>query len=216
MSVGSSPRPKSGESKNRPQITDRQRKVDVEKYIILSDAQLVVLSLDGDSEAFATLFRRYREEIYSLCLQRTSGNREDADDLVQETFVKVYMNLAKYDPKYTFGQWIYTIARNAFIDLKRRRRDEMSIDMIGRGASVSPVFDESADERIISEQHSAQIARCMARLPEKYRQMAEMRFEREMSYEEIALQMGLPIGTVKTQIHRARERLCRLIVENDN
>lgn len=189
--------------------------MEIEKYIILSDAQLVVLALDGDSGAFETLFRRYREEIYNLCLQRTSGNHEDASDLVQETFVKVYVNLAKYDPKFTFGQWIYTIARNTFIDHVRRRRGEMSIDQIGGVSSGTPVFDESPDERIISEQHSQQMARYMASLPEKYRQMAEMRFEREMSYEEIANQLGLPIGTVKTQIHRARERLCKLIVEND-
>lgn len=189
--------------------------MEIEKYIILSDAQLVVLALDGDSQAFDTLLRRYREEIYNLCLQRTSGNREDASDLVQETFVKVYMNLAKYDPKFTFGQWIYTIARNTFIDHIRRRRDEMSIDQIGGISAGAPTFDESPDERIISEQHSLQIEKCMNALPEKYRQMAKMRFEREMSYEEIASQLELPIGTVKTQIHRARERLCKLIREND-
>ena len=102
--------------------------IDAEKYIILSDAQLVVLALDGDSVAFETLFRRYREEIYALCLQRTFGNKEDANDLVQDTFVKVYVNLAKYDPKFTFGQWIYTIARNTFIDFVRRRRDDLSIE----------------------------------------------------------------------------------------
>jgi RNA polymerase sigma-70 factor (ECF subfamily) len=91
----------------------------------------------------------------------------------------------------------------------------MSIDQIGGSMSSAPLFDESPDERIISEQHNLQMAKCMASLPEKYRQMAEMRFEREMSYEEIARQMNLPIGTVKTQIHRARERLCKLIIEND-
>ena len=94
----------------------------------------------------------------------------------------------------------------------RRRRDDLSIDAIS-APSVAPTSDEEPDSRIINEQHSVQIERCMANLPEKYRQMAEMRFAREMSYEEIASQLGLPIGTVKTQIHRARERLCRMIVE---
>ncbi len=188
----------------------------IEKYIILSDAQLVVLALDGDSVAFETLFKRYREEIYTLFLSRTSGNKEDADDLVQDTFVKVYVNLEKYDPKYTFGQWIYTIARNTFIDYVRRRRDSLSIDSLSSAPSLAPTTDEEPDKRIISEQHSVQIERCMAALPEKYRQMAEMRFVRELSYEEIASQMGLPIGTVKTQIFRARERLCKLITENEN
>lgn len=186
--------------------------MEIGKYIILSDAQLVVLALDGDSVAFETLFKRYREEIYALCKSRTGGNRDDANDLVQDTFVKVYVNLDKYNPKYTFGQWIYTIARNTFIDYVRRRRDDLSIDAIS-APSVAPTSDEEPDSRIINEQHSVQIERCMANLPEKYRQMAEMRFAREMSYEEIASQLGLPIGTVKTQIHRARERLCRMIVE---
>lgn len=190
--------------------------MEIEKYIILSDAQLVIFALDGDSVAFETLFKRYREEIYGICLGRTQGNRGDADDLVQETFVKVFLNLGKYDPSFTFGQWIYTIARNTFIDYVRRRRDDVPIDSLGKGApSVSPVYDESPDQGIIREQHSLQLDRCMAALPEKYRQMAEMRFIREMTYEEIALQLDLPLGTVKTQIHRARERLCRLIVENE-
>lgn len=189
--------------------------MEIEKYIILSDAQLVVLALDGDSVAFETLFKRYREEIYGLCLQRTGGNREDANDLVQETFVKVYVNLAKYDPKFTFGQWVYTIARNTFIDHVRRRREEMSIDQLVGGPAVTPVFDETPDQRIISEQHNVQLERCLASLTDKYRQMVEMRFLRELSYEEIAAQLDIPIGTVKTQIHRARERLCRLILESD-
>ncbi len=190
--------------------------MEIEKYIILSDAQLVTFALDGDTVAFETLFKRYREEIYGICLQRTMGNRGDADDLVQETFVKVYLNLAKYDPKFTFGQWIYTIARNTFIDYVRRKRDDVPIESLGGGApSVAPVFDETPDQRIIREQHSLQLERCMAALPEKYRQMAQMRFIDELSYEEIALKLDLPLGTVKTQIHRARERLCRLIVENE-
>ena len=190
--------------------------MEIGKYIILSDAQLVVLALDGDSVAFETLFKRYREEIYALCMGRTSGNKEDANDLVQDTFVKVYLNLEKYDPKYTFGQWIYTIARNTFIDYVRRRRDNLSIEALSHTPSLAPTADEEPDRRIISEQHGVQIERCMASLPEKYRQMAEMRFIRELSYEEIAAQVGLPIGTVKTQIFRARERLCKLITENEN
>lgn len=190
--------------------------MEIGKYIILSDAQLVVLALDGDSVAFETLFKRYREEIYTLCMGRTSGNKEDANDLVQETFVKVFLNLEKYDSKYTFGQWIYTIARNTFIDYVRRRRDNLSIDTLTSAPSLTPTTEEEPDQRIINEQHSVQIERCMASLPDKYRQMAEMRFVKELSYEEIAQQMGLPIGTVKTQIFRARERLCKLIAKSDN
>jgi RNA polymerase sigma-70 factor (ECF subfamily) len=96
----------------------------------------------------------------------------------------------------------------------RRRRDNLSIDSITT-RSVTPTAEEEPDSRIINEQHGVQMERCMAALPKKYRQMAELRFVREMSYEEIAEQVGLPIGTVKTQIFRARERLAKLITDND-
>ena len=186
--------------------------MDIEKYIILSDAQLVVLALDGDSEAFATLFRRYREEIFSLCLQRTSGNREDANDLVQETFVKVYINLAKYDPRYTFGQWIYTIARNTHIDFERRRQDDLSIDeKFASHVASTP----SPEDTLISIQQRSQIEQYIGSLPEQYRQLFVMRFLEDYSYEEIAEKLHLPMGTVKTQIHRARERMCTLIREGE-
>ncbi len=189
--------------------------MDIEKYIILSDAQLVVLALDGDAMAFETLVQRYREGIYTLFLHRTGGNKEDSNDLVQESILKIYLNLQKYNPQFGFGQWAYTIARNTFIDYVRRRRDELSIDQLGNAApSLTPSFDESADQHLINEQHNVQLERCMAALPEKYRTMVEMRFMRDLSYEEIAAQLAIPIGTVKTQIHRARERLCKLLAEN--
>lgn len=189
--------------------------MDIEDYIVATDSQLVRLAAEGDHRAFEYLFMRYNEAIKHLFDQRL-GDTDTSNDLLQETFIKVYLHLADYSPNYTFGQWIYTIARNTFIDYVRRRRDSLSIDSLTSTPSLAPTTDEEPDKRIISEQHSVQIERCMAALPEKYRQMAEMRFVRELSYEEIASQMGLPIGTVKTQIFRARERLCKLITENEN
>lgn len=191
--------------------------MNTEKYIILSDAQLVTWALDGDKEAFETLFRRYRDGIYNLCLQRTGGNTDDASDLMQDTFLKVYLGLDKYDDRYTFGQWIYTIARNTFIDYVRRRKDDLSIDQLGKGAlhATPAATDASPEERIIAEQRKVQIERNMALLPDKYRQLVELRFIKGYSYEEIASQLDLPIGTVSTQIHRARERLCKLIIESE-
>lgn len=189
--------------------------MDYEKYIILSDAQLVMFALDGDSAAFETLFKRYRDGIYNLCLQRTLGNADDASDLLQETFVKVYLGLDKYDARFTFGQWIYTIARNTFIDYVRRRKDEFSIDSL-QGNTHSPMDEaDTPEERIINQQRKVQLERYMAALPEKYRQLVELRFIKGLSYDEIASQLGLPIGTVSTQIHRAREKLCKMIVDNE-
>lgn len=185
--------------------------MEIADYIVADDRQLTRRVLDGDTTAFEYLFDRYRDAIHRLFVQRT-GSIEDADDLLQETFIKVYMNLHRYCPDYTFGQWLYTIARNTFIDYVRKRQDDLSIDeKFSSPASNSPTPEES----VINAQRRMQIEHCIARLPENYRKLIRMRFFDEYSYEEIAVKLSLPLGTVKTQIHRARERMCRLIVEND-
>ena len=185
--------------------------MEIADYLVADDRQLTRLVLGGDSTAFEYLFDRYRDAIHRLFLQRT-GNAEDADDLLQETFIKVYLNLHRYSEEYTFGQWLYTIARNTFIDYVRKRQDDLSIDeKFSAPASSAPTPEES----IINSQQRGQIEHCIARLPENYRTLIRMRFFDEYSYEEIAAKLSLPLGTVKTQIHRARERMCRLIVDND-
>jgi len=186
--------------------------VEIENYIILSDQQLVILAGDGDSRAFEALFDRYRDAIRKLYIQRT-GNSEDADDLLQETFVKVFLNIEKYDTKFTFGQWIYSIARNSFIDHIRKRRDDLSIDLLPRGGQLSISMEDSPEERYINSQRWAQLQAHLSRLTPRYRKLIEMRFFMEYSYEEIASQLNMPMGTVKTQIHRAREQLCKLITD---
>ena len=101
--------------------------MEIDGYIIAEDRRLVELALGGDDTAFEYLFNRYREAIYRLFVQRLGG-ANDADDLLQETFIKVYINLHRYSPVYTFGQWVYTIARNTFIDYVRKRQDDLPID----------------------------------------------------------------------------------------
>lgn len=189
----------------------------IDNYMILSDQQLVTLAHDGDSQAFETLFNRYRDSIYKLYLQRLGGNTGDADDLLQETFIKVFLNLDKYDTAFTFGQWAYTIARNTFIDHKRRRRDDLSIDILpGNGGQITPVAQEATpEERFINRQQRIQMQIDLQKMTPRYRKLIELRFFREYSYEEIAAELKLPLGTVKTQIHRAREQLCKLITASD-
>ena len=101
--------------------------MEIADYIIADDRRLVELTLDGDHAAFEYLFNRYGDAIRRLFLQR-STSPEDTDDLLQETFIKVYVNLHRYSPRYTFGQWLYTIARNTFIDYVRRRQEDMPLD----------------------------------------------------------------------------------------
>ena len=186
--------------------------MEIADYIVAEERELVDRVLKGDNDAFEYLFNRYRDAIHRLFVQRLGGVN-DADDLLQETFIKVYINIHRYSADYTFGQWVYTIARNTFIDYVRKRQDDLPIDeKFSSPASNTPTPEES----VINSQQRHQIELCIARLPENYRRLIRMRFFDEYSYEEIAVKLSLPLGTVKTQIHRARERMCRLIVENDN
>lgn len=191
--------------------------MEISNYIILTDQQLVTLAQDGDAAAFEVLFNRYKDSIYKLYLTRTNGNSDDADDLLQETFIKVFLNLEKYSTAFTFGQWVYTIARNTFIDFVRKRRDDLSIDKLtGTGSQITPVaLEATPEERVINSQREAQLAMYLTKMSPRYRELIELRFFKELSYEEIADELKLPIGTVKTQIHRAREQLCKLIMDSD-
>ena len=165
--------------------------MEIDDYIVASDRELVGRVLEGDDNAFEYLFNRYRDAIHRLFVQRLGG-ANDADDLLQETFIKVYINLHRYNAEYTFGQWAYTIARNTFIDFVRR-----------------------PEESFINLQQRTQIEHYLERLTPRYRQLVRMRFFEEYSYEEIAAKLALPLGTVKTQIHRAREQMCRMISEGE-
>ena len=192
----------------------QQENMEIEQYIVSTDQQLVERALDGDTVAFEHLFNRYRDSIYQLYVQRTSGRTDDASDLLQETFVKVYLNMQRYDSRYTFGQWVYTIARNTFIDYMRRKRDDtVPIDRIGERVSSS-WGGPTPEERMITDQSRARLESLLERMSPRYRKLIELRFFKEYSYEEIAAELQLPMGTVKTQIHRAREQLCRYITES--
>jgi RNA polymerase sigma-70 factor (ECF subfamily) len=185
--------------------------LEIADYIIADDRHLVELSLAGDDIAFEYLFNRYGDAMRRLFLQR-STSVEDTEDLLQETFIKVYVNLHRYSPEYTFGQWVYTIARNTHIDFERRRQEDISIDeKFSAPAAVAP----SPEENLINLQQRTQIEHYINCLPEHYRRLFTMRFLEDYSYDEISEKLHLPMGTVKTQIHRARERMCNLILEGE-
>lgn len=185
--------------------------MEIADYIVADDRRLVELVLAGDNTAFEYLFDRYHEAIRRLFMQRMGGAR-DVDDLLQETFVKVYVNLHRYNAAYMFGQWVYTIARNTFVDYVRRRQDDLPIDeRFAAPASSAPTPEES----VINGQQRRQLENYLERLSPRYRKLIEMRFFEEYSYEEIAAKLDLPLGTVKTQIHRARERMCRFITQGE-
>ena len=185
--------------------------MDIEDYIVATDSQLVRLAAEGDHRAFEYLFMRYNEAIKHLFDQRL-GDTDTSNDLLQETFIKVYLHLADYSPSYTFGQWIYTIARNTLVDHVRRRADDVSID----GKFIAPMATTpSPEESVIINQRTAHFEASLAELSEDYRQIIEMRFLEEYSYEEIAEKLGRPLNTIKTQIRRAKAAVCKMILDKE-
>lgn len=185
--------------------------MEIDDYIIASDTELVELASGGDQQAFEYLFTRYREALTRLFEQRL-GDKDTAADLLQETFIKVYLHLDDYSRSYTFGQWIYTIARNTLVDHLRRRTNDLSIDDRFRAPQATT---PSPEESVIMNQSRSHFYSAIEELSDEYREIIEMRFLEEYSYEEIAEKLGRPINTIKTQIRRAKAAVCKLLVEKE-
>ena len=188
----------------------------ISSYDIYDDCTLAKMVTEGNSAAFDALFARHSDAIYAMLLKFT-GNSDDVDDLIQEAFMKAYLKIGLYDPKYDFGAWIYTIARNTFVDFSRSRKSNAL-----NPQNLSPEIDNTAqsssptpEDYIINAQQRAQIERYISMLPEDYRQLFELRFLDEYSYEEIAEKLDMKLGTVKTRIFRVRNMMCRLITEGE-
>ena len=185
--------------------------MEIEEYIIATDKELVVLASKGDQSAFEHLFTRYSEAIRRLFEHRL-GDKSTASDLMQETFIKVYLHLGSYSDSYTFGQWVYTIARNTLVDYLRRRNDDIPIDERFRSPAAST---PNPEESVIINQSRAHFEASLEELSEDYRRIIEMRFLDEYSYEEIAEKLGRPLNTVKTQIRRAKAAVCKMILDKE-
>lgn len=189
----------------------------ISNYEQYDDCTLAKMVTEGDSFAFDALFARHSDSIYAMLLKYTS-NTDDVNDVMQEAFMKAYLKIGLYNPKYDFGAWIYTIARNTFVDFNRTRKNNAL-----NPQNISPEIDSTAqsssptpEDYIINAQQRTQIERYIAMLPEDYRQLFELRFLDEYSYEEIAEKLDMKLGTVKTRIFRVRNMMCKLITNNNN
>ena len=139
--------------------------------------------------------------------------REEVEDLTQEAFIKAFMSLSSFNEEYSFSTWLYKIATNNSIDyIRKKKLQAYSIDKPidakdSEYAFELPDEDYEADKELISDQRATLLRNAIAKLPEKYRKVIEMRHVEEKSYEEISEELDLPIGTVKAHIFRARELL---------
>jgi RNA polymerase sigma-70 factor (ECF subfamily) len=180
------------------------------------DFYLVESALAGDEKAFAKLMSRYKDTIYFMLLKMVN-NKSDAEDLTLEAFGKAFKNLQQYSPNYAFSTWLFKIATNNCIDFLRKRRGVYISIENGQenGDNDIPVklrsTDPNPEEKLIRIQRAILMRKIVHRLKPRYRILVELRYFREYSYEEIAKELKLPLGTVKAQLFRAREMLFKMI-----
>jgi RNA polymerase sigma-70 factor (ECF subfamily) len=186
------------------------------------DASLVRRCLKDDPDAFRFLVERYQAEVYGLAL-RILGRAEDAEDLAQETFLRAFRALGRYDPTRPFGAWLHTIAARLCIDHHRRNRAKfVSLTQPEEGTAGEERTIELEDpaDRPDEEVEKSELARrldaLVQELPPDSRTAILLRHQQDLPYEEIARVLGVPIGTVKARIHRARIMLKqKLLAQGD-
>lgn len=178
------------------------------------DYSLVVKAVENsDQAAFSELMKRYREPIYFTILKMVH-NRDDAEDLTIEAFGKAFNNLEKYSPDYAFSTWLFKIATNNCIDhIRKKRLETTSLDNTltnDDGESVQINIKDSGldpEQKVLKGQRAEIVREAVAELKPKYRSLIELRYFKEYSYDEIAEELDLPLGTVKAQLFRAKEML---------
>jgi RNA polymerase sigma factor (sigma-70 family) len=182
------------------------------------DYKLVQLAIEqGDQKAYADLLNNYRDSLYFMLLKMTN-NPTDAEDLTIEAFGKAFKNLGQYTPDYAFSTWLFRIAANNCIDFLRKSRRIQIVDGLSNGdeeytdyPSNIPSNAPAPDQRIIEKQKIKLMREVVERLKPHYRQLVELRYFNELSYEEIATQLDIPLGTVKAQLFRARDLLYQIL-----
>jgi RNA polymerase sigma-70 factor (ECF subfamily) len=187
-----------------------------------TDQEVVVLARAGGDAAYRELIRRYERPVFSL-IYRMVRDRELAEDLAQETFVKALNAIESYRPEFKFSSWIFKIANNAAIDqLRRRELDTLSLDGSPNAETADAVEatalqisdrNETPLEELEARELGGAIEIAIARLRPEYRACILLRHVEGRPYEEIAEMLSLPLGTVKTYIHRARNEL-RMALED--
>ena len=176
------------------------------------DRTLVERALEGDNGAFENLMQKYRNALYHH-IRRMVRTKVEVDDLVQESFIKAFSALSSYSTQYAFSTWLYKIATNHTIDyLRKKKIPTYSIDKPlstkeGEMEYELPDTTYRPDRHIVADQRRHLIQEAIDALPPKYYRVIVMRHQQEKSYEEIARELDLPLGTVKAHIFRARELL---------
>ena len=182
------------------------------------DYELVQRATKGkDQQAFSDLMEKYRDPIYYMLLKMVNNN-DDAEDLTLEAFGKAFNRINQYTPNFAFSTWLFKIATNNCIDfLRKKKKNVMSIDnRVSNNDGDEYMFEIKSDgmtpeEITVNEQKIQLIRKYVKKLKPRYQILVEMRYFKELSYEEISIELNLPLGTVKAQLFRAREFLYNIM-----
>lgn len=181
------------------------------------DSVLIRKCLEGDEKSFEKLLNRYKGPVFSICL-RMVRNRDDAEDISQDVFIRVFNMLDRYNPSFPFSSWLFRITSNLCIDfLRKNKRTVLSIDspVEGKDGEMLRQFEsneQGPEKRMELKEKMEYLEQSIGTLPERYRIIVIMRHQEHLSYEQISEMLGIPLGTVKARIHRAR----KMIVEYFN
>ena len=186
------------------------------------DYKLVRAAIDnGDQKAYAELMVRYRDSVYFMLLKMVN-NKDDADDLTIEAFGKAFKRLSQYTPNYAFSTWLFKIASNNCIDfIRKKKKNTFSIDKTYENDEGSEMAMDlrsellDPEEKVMKKQKVKLMREVVDKLKPRYRTLVELRYFEELSYEEIAEQLDLPLGTVKAQLFRAREFLYNILKNSE-
>jgi RNA polymerase sigma-70 factor, ECF subfamily len=168
--------------------------------------------LKGDQNAYAEIVEIYKDKVFQLCY-RMLGNRHEAEDMAQEAFIRAYVNIASFNINLKFSTWLYRIATNLCIDRIRKKKPDFYLDAEVSGTDGLTMYSQVAAETALPEEEVESIElqeiiqREISKLPEKYRSVIVLKYIEELSLNEISEILDMPLGTVKTRIHRGREAL---------
>jgi RNA polymerase sigma-70 factor (ECF subfamily) len=182
------------------------------------DHELVARALEGDQRAYTELMAAYRDSIYFMMLKMVSS-KDDAEDLTIEAFGKAFKRLAQYKPDYAFSTWLFKIASNNCIDIMRRKRNAKMISLdegFNNDDGEDSVIEIKStalnpEQKLVKDQRIEEMRKIIDQLKPKYKLLVELRYPKELSYDEIAEEMQIPLGTVKAQLFRARELMHEIL-----
>ena len=182
------------------------------------DLKLINRAIDtGDPKAYAELMKLYRDPLYFMIYEKIS-DQDVAKDLTIESLGKAFKKLHLYKPDFTFSTWLFTVARNHCIDYLRKKKlptfsiDKMMVNDDGRKSNFDLESKDPNPEQILMKKQRVKILRRIVdQLKPKYRDLVKLRYFKEYSYEEVAQELDLPLGTVKAQLHRSRDQLFKIM-----